>query len=202
MTKRYKTIKNRSEGFYKEKGSKFIGIALPVRTEEQIKEAQEIIRKEYHDARHHCYAWMLGYDRNHFRANDDGEPSNSAGKPILGQIESFELTNVLIIVVRYFWGTKLGVGGLITAYKAAAKDALEQADIFEDTVKQMIEFNCNYEDMPMVMNLLKENQLNIVKQIMEADCTLGVEIELDQVDFIKSKLEGFESVDLIKQEII
>ena len=202
MAKRFITIRKRSEGFYKEKGSKFIGIAIPVKTEDQVKEAQEMIRKEYHDARHHCYAWMLGYDRNQFRANDDGEPSNSAGKPILVQIESFGLTNVLIIVVRYFGGTKLGVGGLITAYKASAKDALENADIFEDTVKQLIEFSCNYEDMPMVMNLLKENQLNIVQQLMEVDCTLGVEIELDQVGMIKAKLGGFKSIELIKEEII
>lgn len=202
MAKRFITIRKRSEGFYKEKGSKFIGIAIPVKTEGQVKEAQEMIRKEYHDARHHCYAWMLGYDRNQFRANDDGEPSNSAGKPILGQIESFGLTNVLIIVVRYFGGTKLGVGGLITAYKAAAKDALENADIFEDTVKKLIEFSCNYEDMPMVMNLLKENQLNIVQQVMEVDCALGVEIELDQVEMIKAKLGGFKSIELIKEEII
>ncbi|MEZ4937957.1 MAG: YigZ family protein [Crocinitomicaceae bacterium] len=202
MNPTYKTISKASEGLYKEKGSKFIGIAIPVKSEEQIKEHLEEIKKQYHDARHHCYAWMLGYDRNQFRANDDGEPSNSAGKPILGQIESFELTNVLIVVVRYFGGTKLGVGGLITAYKSAAKEALDNADIFEDTVKQGIEFTCDYADMPHVMNLIKENQFEIVKQEMEANCTLGVEIEMDQVEFLKAKLGEFKSVELTKDEIL
>lgn len=202
MIQTYKSIAKRAEGLYKEKGSKFIGIAIPVKSEDEVKMALEDLRKEYHDARHHCYAWMLGYDRDQFRANDDGEPSNSAGKPILGQIESFELTNVLIVVVRYFGGTKLGVGGLITAYKTAAKEALENAVIFEDTVKQWVEFSCNYQDMPMVMNLVKENQFTIVKQEMQNDCTLGLEVEMDQLEFLKAKLEEFESVEMIKDEIL
>lgn len=202
MIQTYKSIAKRAEGLYKEKGSKFIGIAIPLKSEDEVKMALEDLRKEYHDARHHCYAWMLGYDRDQFRANDDGEPSNSAGKPILGQIESFELTNVLIVVVRYFGGTKLGVGGLITAYKTAAKEALENAVIFEDTVKQWVEFSCNYQDMPMVMNLVKENQFKIVTQEMQNECTLGLEVEMDQLEFLKAKLKDFESVEMIKDEIL
>jgi uncharacterized YigZ family protein len=202
MTQTYKTIKSRSESLYKEKGSKFIGIAVPVKTEEDIKNRLEDIRKEYHDSRHVCYAWMLGYERDRFRANDDGEPSNSAGKPILGQIESFGLTNVLIAVVRYFGGTKLGVGGLISAYKIGAKEALEVADLVEESVKKIIEIQFDYNDMPMVMNFVKEYKFEIVKQDFENYCTLAFLVELDQVEFVNSKLEDFKSLEKKKEEII
>ena len=122
----YLTISKPSEGLFKDRGSKFIAFAYPVSTEEEIKEIQEKLRSDYHDARHHCYAYMLGKDKNVFRANDDGEPSSTAGKPILGQIKSYDLTNILIIVIRYFGGTKLGVSGLINAYKTAADDSIDR----------------------------------------------------------------------------
>ncbi|HYW95669.1 MAG TPA: YigZ family protein, partial [Bacteroidales bacterium] len=132
----YLTIKQRGEGLYKEKGSKFIGFALPVESEDHIKGELESIRKNFHDARHHCYAWRLGPDMELYRANDDGEPGNSAGKPILGQIESRKLTNVLVVVVRYFGGTLLGVGGLINAYRTAASEALDRSVIVKKYVYQ------------------------------------------------------------------
>ena len=123
------TIQKKSEGIYKEKGSKFIAYAYPIKTEEEVRPLLKSLKKEYYDARHHCYAFVLGKDKKRFRAADDGEPSNSAGAPILGQIRSLDLTNVLVVVVRYFGGTKLGVPGLITAYREAAKDALNQSTI-------------------------------------------------------------------------
>lgn len=125
----YLTISKPSEGLFKDRGSKFLAFAYPVSSEDEIKEIQEHLRSEYHDARHHCYAYMLGKDKNVFRANDDGEPSSTAGKPILGQIKSYDLTNILIVVIRYFGGTKLGVSGLINAYKTAAEEALKNAKI-------------------------------------------------------------------------
>ena len=202
LSQTYKTIKSRSEGLYKEKGSKFIGIVVPVKSEEEIKLKLDEIRKEYHDSRHVCYAWMLGYQRDRFRANDDGEPSNSAGKPILGQIESFELTNVLIAVVRYFGGTKLGVGGLISAYKTSAKEAIENGVIIQDHVKKYLEFRFDYADMPMVMNLVKENGWGIQKQEFESSCELGIYYENQLHDFVLSKLTKFESFELIEEKIL
>ncbi|MDP2112754.1 MAG: YigZ family protein, partial [Bacteroidota bacterium] len=129
MEDTYKTIEKPSEGLFKDKGSKFISFAFPVNSEDEIKDIVQSIKKEHHSARHHCYAWRLGADHLHFRANDDGEPSSTAGKPILGQIQSFDLTNILIVVVRYFGGTLLGVSGLINAYRSAALDAINQAEI-------------------------------------------------------------------------
>ena len=136
MEDTYKTIEKPSEGLFKDKGSKFISFAFPVDNEEEIKEIVQSIKKEHHSARHHCYAWRLGADQLLFRANDDGEPSSTAGKPILGQIQSFDLTNILIVVVRYFGGTLLGVSGLINAYRNAALDAINQAEIVEKLVEK------------------------------------------------------------------
>jgi uncharacterized YigZ family protein len=134
MTDSYKTIKKESQGYFKDKGSKFLAFAFPVKSEEEIKEILTRLRKEHHSARHHCYAWRLGSEEITFRANDDGEPSSTAGKPILGQLLSFEVTNILIIVVRYFGGTLLGVSGLINAYKNAAADSLNNAEIIEKII--------------------------------------------------------------------
>jgi len=202
LTQKYKSIKSISEGCCKEKGSKFFGYAIPVKTEEEIKIHLEELRKKHHDCRHVCYAWMLGYERDRYRANDDGEPSNSAGKPILGQIESFGLTNVLIAVVRYFGGTKLGVGGLISAYRTGAKEAIANGEIIEETVKKYIEIEFNYQDMPMVMNYVKEQKFAILKQDFETTCLLGFLIELDQVELVKSKLGKFKSLKIKEEKII
>lgn len=164
MITTYKTIACKSEGLYKEKGSKFIAYAFPVSSEKEIKEIVATLKKEFHDARHHCFAFRLGADMNFFRSNDDGEPSGTAGKPILGQIQSFGVTNVLIVVVRYFGGTKLGVGGLIQAYREAAKDALEQAEIIEKNVEKQYELEFSYEQLPEVMKTLKSVNAGITKQ--------------------------------------
>ncbi|MFZ5553893.1 MAG: IMPACT family protein [Bacteroidota bacterium] len=164
MITTYKTIAFKSEGLYKEKGSKFIAYAFPVSSEKEIKEIVATLKKEFHDARHHCFAFRLGADMNFFRSNDDGEPSGTAGKPILGQIQSFGVTNVLIVVVRYFGGTKLGVGGLIQAYREAAKDALAKAEIIEKNVEKQYELEFSYEQLPEVMKTLKSVNAGITKQ--------------------------------------
>lgn len=159
----YKTIKSPAQGIYKEKGSKFISFAYPVKTESEIKLLLEENKKEYYDARHHCFAYILGYDKSAWRLNDDGEPSGTAGKPIYGQLQSFDLTNTLLIVVRYFGGIKLGVSGLINAYKSAAKDALQNSSIVEKTINELYKLIFPYEMINESMKLMKEFGLQIVE---------------------------------------
>ena len=169
----YKTIDQPTEAsLYKEKGSKFFGYAFPVKTEEEVKNHLDNLKKEHHTARHWCYAYQLGTEKIVYRVNDDGEPNNSAGMPIYGQIQSFELTNILVVVVRYFGGTKLGVGGLIQAYKAAAQLALESSSIIKRTVDKRIELKFEYKNMNKVMRLIKEHDLRIESQTMELDCRI------------------------------
>jgi uncharacterized YigZ family protein len=158
----YRTLNGESRGLYKEKGSKFISIALPVVSLDEIKTGLERYRKEFHDARHHCYAYRIGEPPFETRFNDDGEPSGTAGKPILGQIQSYDLTNALIIVVRYFGGVKLGTGGLIQAYKAAAKDAVDNGIIIMNTWKIRLEIQFDYIKMNEVMRIIKEDNLGII----------------------------------------
>lgn len=184
----FTTLDKPSKGLYKEKGSKFLAFAYPVRTEEGIKEKLLALRKEYYDARHHCYAWILGPDKLQFRANDDGEPNHSAGDPILGQIRSKNLTNVLIVVVRYFGGTKLGVGGLIAAYKAAAEDALSTASIVEEEVCIRMEWNFPYENTNEVMRLVKEFELKLVQQQFDTTCCLSVQVSLNKWPALDARL--------------
>jgi len=171
------TIQSPSKGFFKEKGSRFLSYAFPVTNENQIHAILEDLRKQYHDARHHCYAWKLGTGPSHFRSNDDGEPCNSAGKPILGQILSFQLTNVLVIVVRYFGGTLLGVGGLIQAYKAATMDALKNARIIQQFVMVGYKLTFRYEEMNRVMKVLKDLNPEQWDQRFELDCELKLKIK-------------------------
>ncbi len=152
----YKTIDSESRGLFKDRGSRFIGIAIPVTSQEEIKSRLAELKKEYHDARHHCFAWVLSPDRQAWRVNDDGEPSGTAGKPILGQINSRELTNVMVVVIRYFGGTLLGVGGLINAYRTAAADALDNADIVERHIVERWHISFPYAAMNDVMKVLKE----------------------------------------------
>ncbi len=168
----YKTIKTRSEGIYKEKGSKFIAVALPVTTEKEVKEALASLRKEYYDARHHCYAYIVGFDKSAYRINDDGEPSGTAGRPIHGQLMSKDLTNTLVVVIRYFGGTKLGVSGLINAYKTATKEALEANQILEKVVSDIYEITFDYLQMNDVMKLLKDENLRQFMQKFETTCSL------------------------------
>lgn len=175
----YRTLKAPSEDMYKVKGSKHFAFAYPVYSLEEIKEKLEFLRVEHFSARHHCYAYRLGLDKKVFRANDDGEPSNTAGKPILGQIQSFDLTNVLIVVIRYFGGTKLGVGGLIDAYKTASKMAIEQADIIEKQVKNQYKIKFKYEHMNHIMRYLKDHDLPQSNQQFEMECALDTLVRLD-----------------------
>ncbi len=158
----YKTILNKSEGIYREKRSKFIAFAYPVKTESQIKEILASLRKEYFDARHHCYAYRLGWDYSAYRINDDGEPSGTAGKPIYGQILSNELTNILIVVIRYFGGIKLGVSGLINAYKTATIEAINNANIITNVVQDLMEIHFSYDLMSKIMTLLKSDGIQIL----------------------------------------
>ena len=189
----YLTISETSEGFYKEKGSKFISVAIPVKTEENIKTELELLRKKYYDARHHCYAWVLGKDKNLFRANDDGEPGHSAGTPILNQIRSKNLTDILVVVIRYFGGTKLGVSGLITAYKDAASDAIENNIIVEKIITDRFELSFEYPMMNSVMKLVKDYELKIESQSFESNCQiiLSVRQALSEKIFMKfEKIDG------------
>ncbi|SNT12554.1 uncharacterized protein, YigZ family [Ekhidna lutea] len=183
----YFTIKEKVEGFYKEKGSKFISHAFHVRSEEEIKQRQEELRKEYHDARHHCFAWIVGMDEQQWRANDDGEPAHSAGDPILGQIRSFELTNVLVVVIRYFGGTKLGVGGLINAYKVATEAALSKAvkvKIFE-TRKLVMKFP--YDMMSNAERLITDFEMEVIDRDFQLSCEISAWIKKDLIELFKQK---------------
>lgn len=173
----YKTISEpTAEVLYKEKNSKFFGYAFPIKKEEEVKEILEQIKKQHYNARHWCYAFQLGTDPVYYRANDDGEPSNTAGAPIYGQIQSFDVTDILIVVVRYFGGVKLGVGGLITAYRAAAQMAMEEADIIECTIDKKFKVRFDYKDMNNVMRVIKERNLNLVQQKMEMTCEIELSI--------------------------
>jgi len=175
---------NTSEGLYKEKGSKFIAYAFPVFSEEDVKERLEKVRKKEYAARHHCYAYTLHPDKSAWRANDDGEPANTAGKPILGQIQSKDLTNILIVVVRYFGGVKLGIGGLIIAYRAAAADALENISIEKRFVKEIYELAFQYPQMNEVMRLVKDKSLEVLNQDFQIDCKLTFSIRKSQADSV------------------
>ena len=192
----YKTIAAASEEvLYKEKNSKFFGYAFPVTTEEEIKEILERLRKEHFSARHWCYAYQIGTEKIQYRANDDGEPNNSAGMPIYGQIQSFEVTNVLVVVIRYFGGVKLGVGGLISAYKIAAQMALENSEIVERTIDKHFIISFGYANMNKVMRIIKEKNLQIVSQKMEMDCEIEIATRKKNVQNV---LDTFENLYEIK----
>lgn len=190
----YFTIKNSSEGIYKEKGSKFIAFAYPIYSEEEFKDHLAQLKKDYHDARHHCYAFRIGLTENEYRYSDDGEPNNSAGKPIYGQLLSSNITNVAIIVIRYFGGTKLGVGGLITAYKEAAKDAISNAEIVKRTVNHYYKIKFDYPAMSDVMNFIKLNNLNITNQVFENSCLIEFNIHTQEAKQIISELKKINDV--------
>ncbi|WP_298778641.1 YigZ family protein [uncultured Polaribacter sp.] len=173
----YKTIENPSEEtLFKDKNSKFFGYAFPVFNEDDVKNAIDGLRKKHHSARHFCYAYQIGVEQKKFRANDDGEPSNSAGMPIYGQIQSFEVTNILIVSVRYFGGTKLGVGGLINAYKNSAQLALLASKIVDKTIDILYKLKFSYDLMNKVMRIVKEKNINIVAQKLEMDCEYTISI--------------------------
>ena len=181
MKDTYKTIsKATKEVLFKDKNSKFFGYAFPVLNEDTVKDHIDELKKQHHSARHWCYAYQIGTDENNiqFRANDDGEPNNSAGMPIYGQIQSFEVTNILIVVVRYFGGVKLGVGGLINAYKTTAQMALESSRIVTRTINKQFEIRFDYKNMNKVMRVIKEKNLNIINQTLELDCKIIISVRL------------------------
>ena len=197
----YKTITKASEEvLFKDKNSKFFGYAFPVSNEEETKEHLEELRKKHHAARHWCYAWQLGKEDFRYRANDDGEPSNSAGMPIYGQIQSFDVTNVLIVVVRYFGGVKLGVGGLINAYKTAAQMALEASKIVTRTIDHKFEIAFDYPEMNKVMRVIKENNLNVIDQILELDCKIIISVRKKEADRIFEKFDATYKVKITELE--
>lgn len=190
----YKTLEKPSEGIYKEKGSKFIAHAYPVFTEEEIKTHIADLKKQYYDARHHCYAWQLGTDGKLFRANDDGEPSGTAGKPIHGQILSQGLSNILIVIVRYFGGTKLGTSGLIRAYREASIDAINNGNVVERTVDDVYRVNFDYGVMNDIMRIIKEENPNIIKQDFDLRCSIEWSCRQQDVEKINARLSKLESV--------
>ena len=181
----YNTItKPSQEVLFKDKNSKFFGYAFPVKSEEEIKSYLENLKKQHHSARHWCYAYQIGTETLNYRANDDGEPNNSAGMPIYGQIQSFNLTNVLVVIVRYFGGVKLGVGGLINAYKTAAQLALESSNIIEKTININYQIIFEYKNMNKVMRIIKEKQLLITNQILELDCQLFISVRKKEAQLV------------------
>ncbi len=190
MTDEYKTITEViGEGFYSEKRSKFLAFAHHVETIDEIKDILALYRKKYYDARHVCYAYVLGADKADFRANDDGEPSSTAGKPILGQINSYDLTNVLVIVVRYYGGVNLGTGGLIVAYRTAAADALDHATIETRLVEEVVTYSFPYPMMNAVMRVIKEMQPRIVSQTFDNTCSISMSIRQEMAPVLRDRLE-------------
>ena len=187
----YRTVEVVAEGLYKEKGSKFLAFVYPVATEEQIREIITGIKEKYYDARHHCYAWRLGAAKTHFRMNDDGEPSSTAGKPIFGQIQSFDLTNVLIVVVRYFGGTKLGVSGLINAYREAAA--------VEKTVDEILRIRFSYLVLNDVMKVIKEENPEVLERNFELSCEMLLAIRRKELPKLIKRLEKIDSLSIIEE---
>ena len=189
MTDEYKTIESRvGEGYYTEKRSKFLAFAHHVETVEEVKDILAVYRKKYYDARHVCYAYMLGAERTDFRANDDGEPSSTAGKPILGQINSNELTNILIVVVRYYGGVNLGTSGLIVAYREAAADAIAHSEIVSKQVEEIITYTFSYPMMNDVMRIVKEMSPRIVSQTYDNTCEIHLAIRKSEAEQLRSRL--------------
>ena len=195
----YKTITDIAEGIYTEKRSKFIAIAIPVRTIEEIKQHLDTYQKKYYDARHVCYAYMLGAERKDFRANDNGEPSGTAGKPILGQINSRELTDVLVIVVRYFGGIKLGTSGLIVAYRMAASLALDEAPVIEKTVDEDVAVAFEYPFMNDIMRIVKEESPEILEQSYDMDCLMRLRIRKSMMGKLRARLEKVETARILDE---
>ena len=197
MEDTYRTIRDLSEGYYTEKRSRFLSFALPVRTPDEVKTLIDAYRKKYYDARHVCWAYMLGPDRTTFRANDDGEPSSTAGKPILGQINSNNLTDILIIVVRYFGGIELGTSGLIVAYRTAAAEAIAAARIEERTVDETITITFEYPHLNSVMRIVKEDKPDVLTQSFELTCEMTLRIRQSRMDALKNRLLKVDSLRIV-----
>ena len=197
MTDTYKTIDSSAAGFYADKGSKFYSFIYHVENKETIKEKITALKKEFHDARHHVHAFIIGEDKKDFNCSDDGEPNNSSGIPVLGQIRSFDLTNVLIVVVRYFGGTKLGVSGLINAYKTAAFDAINNSKIIEKTINSNINLYFLYEDVNFVMKIIKDLKAEIITQNFEEQCHIEVSIRKSLENTFVEKIQQNHKIKII-----
>jgi uncharacterized YigZ family protein len=193
----YYTIKEFSEGLFKDRGSRFIALAFPVSTEEEAKEKLLQVKKKYYDARHHCYAFRINPEKEFSKSSDDGEPSGTAGKPILNQLLSKKLFNVLVVVVRYFGGTKLGTSGLINAYKSATKDAIENATVLQKIITRSVKIGFEYPLMNNVMRLVKEENLKIISQKFELSCELTLEVEKSRESLIRKKFSSIYGVFLM-----
>ena len=176
ISDKYKTISESSEGFFKDRLSKFYAFAFPVSNEDEIKEIRDRLRKKYHDARHHVYAFRLGSDKNIFRYSDDGEPANSSGPPVFNAIKSFDVSDILIVVIRYFGGKKLGIPGLINAYNSAAKEALENAKLITKTIEEILNLDFEFNQLNLVMRGIKKNNLKIVSQKFTSKCSINISI--------------------------
>ncbi|WP_179335570.1 IMPACT family protein [Winogradskyella costae] len=193
----YKTITKPAQGeLFKDKNSKFYGFAFPVTEEEQIKQHIDHLKKEHYSARHWCYAYQIGTETIKYRANDDGEPNNSAGMPIYGQIQSFEVTNILIVVIRYYGGVKLGVGGLINAYRTGAQFALEASKIVERTINKKFKLSFEYKNMSKVMRILKENNVEIINQTLELNCVLEISVRKNHSSKVFDLFDQFFGVEI------
>lgn len=202
MIDTYKTIEQPSEEIlFKEKNSKFFGYAFPIQSEEEVKPILDQLKKTHYTARHWCYAYQIGTKTKTYRANDDGEPNNSAGMPIYGQIQSFDVTNVLVVVVRYFGGVKLGVGGLVTAYKTGAQMALEVADIVEKTIDVHFLIRFDYKNMNKVMRVIKEKNINVVNQTLELDCLIEISCRLTQQEEIFNAFDQIFEVTIKEKDV-
>ncbi|MBN1767503.1 MAG: YigZ family protein [Prolixibacteraceae bacterium] len=192
----FKTIASASEGLFKDKGSKFIAYAYPVKTEDEIKEHIKVLKDQHYKARHHCYAFRLGKHGDMYRANDDGEPSGTAGRPIYGQLLSFELTNILVVVVRYFGGILLGTSGLINAYKTATSEVLSQATFIDVIVSDIYQLRFDYTIQSQVERVIKEFDLNIANAVYEMDCTYEIEVRKSISPMVADKFEKIEGLKL------
>lgn len=200
MVEQFKTLAAVAQAEFKDKGSRFIAFAYPVQTETEIKQLVQLMREQHHKARHWCYAWRLGVDGNRFRANDDGEPAGSAGRPILGQIDSAEVTNVLVIVVRYFGGTLLGVPGLIHAYKMATAMALQEAEIIQQNVCRILQLSCEYAYLNEALRWCKQQQAQILTQDLQQNCRLEVSIPLARYQTGLTALRQLRAIDVKLEE--
>lgn len=200
LSKSYKTLLKPSEGIYKEKGSKFLAYAYPIETEDDVKEILGILKKKYYDARHHCYAYKIGHNEDQYRANDDGEPSGTAGKPILGQIRSAELTNVLIVVIRYFGGTLLGTSGLIRSYRTAAANAIKNKNISTIIIKKWFKIHFRYPQMNEVMKILKEGNIKPYDQEFGEQCEMVIAVPLSGIPIISNKMKILNNISIVEIE--
>ena len=195
----YQSILQRAEGIYKEKGSKFLSFAIPVCSVDDAKMVLQSFRANYHDARHICYAYVIGYPNSVVRSSDDGEPSGTAGKPILAQIQAKQLSDVMVVVVRYFGGVLLGTGGLVVAYREATVDALNNTTVYTKIVEQALTIQCAYPQLNEVMKIIKDNNLTIISQTLEISCTLQVQIRLSNFETITERLKQVHGLQVIEQ---